>query len=29
MYVLEMGLVVMPDDIDTRLDRFLPAQRMP
>ena len=29
MYVLEMSLVVMPDDIDTRLDRFLPAQRMP
>jgi hypothetical protein len=29
MYLLEMGLLVIPDDAGERLDDYLPAQRMP
>lgn len=29
MYLLEMGLLVLPEDIGSRLDQYLPVQRMP
>lgn len=29
LYLLEMGLVVIPEDIEERLDRLLPMQRTP
>jgi hypothetical protein len=29
LYLLEMGLLVIPDDADQRLDDYLPVQRMP